>query len=150
MGSIVLVEAQGQRSESWGELWVDMRVPATRTSVSDVRRAFGELPLPVHLLDIAQLLVSELVTNSIRHAGLAPNDQIRVTAEWSGTRLRVDVFDRAGVPVPHEVSGAIRPFPGAESGWGLYLVDRLAARWGRGRGRYWFELEAHQPYPASA
>jgi len=144
------MEAQKRRSQSQGKLRVDLQVPATPIMVSEVRRALGDLPLPSFLSEKARLLVSELVTNSIRHAGLAPNDQIRVTAEWSGTRLRVDVFDRAGVPVPHEVSGAIRPFPGAESGWGLYLVDRLAARWGRGRGRYWFELEAHQPYPASA
>jgi len=144
------MEAQKRRSQSQGKLRVDLQVPATPIMVSEVRRALGDLPLPSFLSEKARLLVSELVTNSIRHAGLAPNDQIRVTAEWSGTRLRVDVFDRAGVPVPHEVSGAIRPFPGAESGWGLYLVDRLAARWGRGRGRYWFELEAHQPYPQSA
>ena len=130
----------------------DLEFPASVDVIGTARDAAGMLAPQVspRQLDDVRLLVSELVTNSIRHAGLAPNDQIRVTAEWSGTRLRVDVFDRAGVPVPHEVSGAIRPFPGAESGWGLYLVDRLAARWGRGRGRYWFELEAHQPYPESA
>jgi hypothetical protein len=46
---------------------------------------------------------------------------------------------------PAAVSGSIRPAPGAESGWGLYLVDRLASRWGTSAGGYWFELGHEQP-----
>jgi len=117
--------------------------------VSKVRRALGELPMPTPLLEDATLLVSELVTNSIRHAGLHPSDPIWVKAEWTGTRLRVDVIDRGDLPSPRSVAGAIRPTPGAQSGWGLYLVERLATRWGRGPGRYWFELES-QADPRSA
>ena len=113
--------------------------------VAHVRQAFRELALPPVLLDDALQLVNELVTNSIRHAGLGSDDRIRVLAALSEGRLRVDVFDRAEATVPHSVAGAIRPLPGAESGWGLYLVDRLASRWGHARGRYWFELEHHDP-----
>jgi anti-sigma regulatory factor (Ser/Thr protein kinase) len=97
--------------------------------------------LPTPLLDDARLLVSELVTNSIRHAGLHGDDWIRVHAKLIDSRLRVDVVDRGDAAKRQAVAGAIRPSPGAESGWGLYLVDTLATRWGRGRGRYWFELE---------
>lgn len=118
-----------------------MRVPAAPGMVSQVRRAIKDLGLPSPLLDDALLLVNELVTNSIRHSGLGPEDQVRVRADWSGTRLRIDVYDRAGAPAPSRVAGSIRPPPGAASGWGLYLVDRLASRWGTGPGRYWFELE---------
>jgi len=101
--------------------------------------------LPAPLLESAQLLASELVTNSIQHAGLGPHDSIRVQAAWSGTRLRVDVRDRSETRGRYPVAGAIRPAPGAESGWGLFLVDRLASRWGRGPGQYWFELELDTP-----
>ena len=119
-------------------------MPAMSSMLSDVRSAFAELPLPAPLLDDARLLVSELVANSMRHARLGPNDTIRVRAEVAHGRLRVDVFDggRAGTP---PLAGGIRPRPGAESGWGLYLVEILATRWGHGTGRYWFELEFEHP-----
>lgn len=119
-----------------------LEVPPSPEIVSEVRRALSELPLPSSALEVAQLLISELVTNSIRHAGLGPDDRIRVEAEVSGSRLRVDVLDGSRQSGPHRVSGTIRPAPGAESGWGLFLVDRLATRWGWGRDGYWFELEA--------
>jgi anti-sigma regulatory factor (Ser/Thr protein kinase) len=135
------VEAGRKRSASGGTARLEFRVPVAPKMVSEVRRAIGELPLPAPLLDDARLLATELVTNCIRHAGLRPDDLIRVRAQLSGPRLRVDVIqgDRRGTP--HPVAGAIRPAPGAESGWGLYLVERIATRWGYGRGRYWFELE---------
>jgi anti-sigma regulatory factor (Ser/Thr protein kinase) len=102
--------------------------------------------LPRPLADEALLLVSELVTNGVRHAGLGPGERIRLSADWSGTRLRVHVRDRARAGRPAaQVSGSIRPAPGAASGWGLYLVDRLAARWGTSADGYWFELH---PGPA--
>jgi serine/threonine-protein kinase RsbW len=106
-----------------------------------VRQSLEELGLPLALLADARLLLNELVTNSIRHSGLGPEDQVRVSAVWSGTRLRVDVYDRAGARGPSPVVGSIRPPPGAQSGWGLYMVDRVATRWGAVPGRYWFELE---------
>ena len=150
-GRIVLVRSQSQRSEPGSKVHLDLQVASAPSVVAHVRHAFRELALPPPLLDDALQLVTELVTNSIRHAGLGSHDRIRVQAEWSGGRLRVDVSDRAEPTDPHQVAGAIRPGPGAESGWGLYLVDRLASRWGRGRGRYWFELELQdRPEPREA
>ena len=132
---------EGQRSECGNQVRLDLLVPATPRILPEVRRALGELALPASVLDDARLLVSELVTNSIRHAGLHSEDQIRIGAQLSRGRLRVDVFDRADPNESHAVAGYIRPPPGSQSGWGLYLVDRLSSRWGRGRGRYWFELQ---------
>jgi anti-sigma regulatory factor (Ser/Thr protein kinase) len=109
-----------------------------------VREALGDLGLPSAVLADARLLVNELVTNSIRHSGLGPEDQIRIRAEWSGSRLRVDVYDRPGSRRPTPVVGSIRPSPGAQSGWGLYVLDRVAQRWGVVSGRYWFELQLDQ------
>lgn len=112
--------------------------------VAEVRQAFARLELPPPLLEDARLLVSELVANSIRHAGLGPDDRILITARWSGRKLRVDVRDRPPASAPSPVSGVIRPPAGAQSGWGLYLVDRLSSRWGAMPGRYWFELEVDE------
>ena len=126
---------------------LDFRLRPTRAAPLRARRALSQLPLPLSLAFDAQLLVSELVSNSVRHAGLGRDGLIRVAADQSGDRLLVQVRDggrpRRGSPVV----GSIRPAPGAESGWGLYLVDRLASRWGTSAGGYWFELRGDQPHP---
>ena len=71
-----------------------MRVRATRNASSEARRALRQLALPRPLAHDALLLISELVTNSVRHARLGPDDLIRIMVDWSGTRLRVHVRDR--------------------------------------------------------
>jgi anti-sigma regulatory factor (Ser/Thr protein kinase) len=127
---------------------LDASVRATPKAARQARRALRRLALPGPLGDHAELLLSELVTNSVRHGGLSPDEVIRITADWSGTRLRVTV--RAGrSALPPAVSGSVRPTPGAESGWGLYLVNRLASRWGTAAGGYWFELRDEQPQASS-
>src|SRR4029450_8771293 len=107
---------------------LDLCVRAPPTAASQARRALRRLGLPRRLADDAQLAVSELVTNSVRHAKLGPDDLIRITVDWSPTRLRVQVRDGGRHPRPTQVSGSIHPTPGAQSGWGLYLVDRLSRR----------------------
>jgi anti-sigma regulatory factor (Ser/Thr protein kinase) len=123
---------------------LDIRVSATPEEVSEVRVVLGSLGLPVDMLADARLLVTELLSNSIRHSGLRSDEHIRITAGWSGRTLLVTVHDRSRSSPPSPLAGSIRPSPGAESGWGLYLVDRIASRWGtilsEGDG-YWFELE---------
>jgi anti-sigma regulatory factor (Ser/Thr protein kinase) len=109
--------------------------------VAEVRRALDELWMPDELRADAQLLVSELVTNSIRHAEMGETEMIRVRASWTGHVLRVDVYDRPSNKSGPTLAGTIRPLPGAESGWGLYLIDRIASRWGSMPGRFWFEVE---------
>jgi anti-sigma regulatory factor (Ser/Thr protein kinase) len=126
---------------------LDFRLRATLTAPLRARRALSQLQLPHPLAFDAQLLVSELVSNSVRHAGLGRDDLIRVTADWSGDRLRVHVRDGGRPTRASPISGSIRPAPGAESGWGLYFVDRLASRWGTTAGGYWFELRGDQPHP---
>ena len=118
----------------------DLSLPPTRRVGAVVRRAFEDLDLPQETLEEAQLLASELVSNSVRHAGLSRFDEIRITAQVTGKTLRVDVFDRSSAAL-EPLAGSIRPAPGAESGWGLYLVDHIAARWGSMPGRYWFQLD---------
>jgi len=124
---------------------LDLRLEARPENVSGVRRALERLDMPASLLDDAMLLATELVTNSIRHSGLLPDQFVHVRALWSGRTLRVTVRQRPDATGPSPVVGSIRPSPGAESGWGLYLVERLASRWGTGFDGgpgFWFELEA--------
>jgi anti-sigma regulatory factor (Ser/Thr protein kinase) len=100
------------------------------------------------LLQDAKLLATELVSNSILHADLDPGGVIEVTAVRSRNGLRVTVRDEGSASVPdHVVAGSIRPSPSGRSGWGLYLVDKLASRWGTnvgGRVGFWFELEERE------
>jgi anti-sigma regulatory factor (Ser/Thr protein kinase) len=91
------------------------------------------------LLDV-RLLVSELVTNAVRHARIAPGDVIRLIVDIGGRALRVEVHDPGGGFVPRQPE----PDPARPSGWGLYLVDELADRWGVDSDEatlVWFELD---------
>ena len=87
-----------------------------------------------------RLLVSELVTNAVRHADLAIGDVIGLVIELVEHKLRVEVHDPGGGFVPT----APAPDPARPSGWGLYLVAELADRWGVDsdeRTLVWFELD---------
>ena len=137
--------------ESEGQVHrLNLRFRAMPENLRRIRRALGGMGLPDQVMREGTLLATELVTNSIRHAGLEPDGYIDVAATWSGTVLRVIVRDSGSAgPPPEIVAGSIRPSPGGQSGWGLYLVDKLATRWGtnlEGSAGFWFELE----YPLAA
>jgi anti-sigma regulatory factor (Ser/Thr protein kinase) len=93
------------------------------------------------LREDACLLVSELVTNSVTHAGQPAGAPLQIRASADKGVVRIEVEDGG--------HGAVRlrdPDPG-RGGLGLHLVDTLAARWGvdRERGTHvWFELAAHR------
>lgn len=93
-----------------------------------------------YLADSAVLLVSELVTNAIQHA--APYAAATVLRlEYSGNWLRIEVHDAS----PHGPQPRIPDWLD-ESGFGLMLVDALAAKWGvqqtiAGKA-VWAELDA--------
>ena len=87
-----------------------------------------------------RLLVSELVTNAVRHANLASGDVIGLVIEVAEQKLRVEVHDAGGGFIPSTPA----PDPARPSGWGLYLVAELADRWGvdsNERTLVWFELD---------
>ena len=81
-----------------------------------------------------RLLVSELVTNSVRHARLLPGDQIGLQVELSDRMFRVEVSD------PGEGLSSYSPRAGSQGGpggWGLFLTEQLADRWGVDRDGGW-------------
>ena len=103
-----------------------------RKTVSDQLWAWG---LP-DLIDDAELITSELVTNAIRHAGGVV--ELRVSA--LPHRVRISVVDKAPQDLP-SVAGDRGLQVG---GRGLALVARLAADWGceagDGEKEVWAEL----------
>jgi anti-sigma regulatory factor (Ser/Thr protein kinase) len=96
--------------------------------------------LDPNVLDDIKLLVSELVTNSLRHAGIREQDHIAVTLTISSDRVNVRVCDQGIGFVPHPVVPTIY----TSGGWGLYFVGRLSDRWGVSRDHatcVWFEVD---------
>ena len=111
-------------------------------SAAEARRALGEVSdhLTPRRLEDAQLLVSELVTNAIRHAGLEEADTIKLVVETGDRALRIEVCDTGpGFELTEPAPDPTRP-----SGWGLYLVRELSDRWGVERtdvSIVWFVLD---------
>ncbi|WP_329384631.1 ATP-binding protein [Streptomyces sp. NBC_01716] len=119
-----------------------LRLPRHPRSVGRAREALLErLSLAGELGDTAALLLSELVTNALRH-GSPPGREIHVTVSRGDGLLRLEVED-AGEALPHPRT----PDLVDECGRGLALVAALADDWGvagrEGPGkRVWVTLKA--------
>ena len=121
---------------------IDLRVAANNDAPASARHALDRLEgkTPEGVLDDLRLLVSELVTNSVRHAGLGRGGWVRMRITLSVQQVRAEVSDPgpgfdAEIPVPSIYQ---------ESGWGLFLVEQVAQRWGVARGDetlVWFEID---------
>jgi anti-sigma regulatory factor (Ser/Thr protein kinase) len=94
----------------------------------------------------AALVVSELLSNAIRHAAPLPGAQVRVAWTLDHDALRVAVSDAGDGPLPR----VTQPTPGAPGGRGLGIVESLSNRWGvlrdDGETTVWAILTApHRP-----
>ncbi|HEX6651269.1 MAG TPA: ATP-binding protein [Thermoleophilaceae bacterium] len=79
------------------------------------------------LLDRSRLVLTEVITNSVKHARLTPSQPIDVQAALLTAVLRIEVTDDGIGFLPPATS----PERGsAAGGWGLWLIDQLADRWG--------------------
>ena len=123
---------------------IKMRLDPDPRAPAVARRVLrGELEGVVdpEVLERTVLLLSEVVTNSVRHAGLGPGEGIGVTVSATGRGLRVEVIESGSGFDVQEI--AARPPETGAGGWGLYLVDRLSSAWGVSGGsqtRVWFEV----------
>jgi anti-sigma regulatory factor (Ser/Thr protein kinase) len=110
-------------------------------AIAAARRAIERLK-PVadgQTLDLIKLMVSEIVTNSVRHSGARPPQRIGLQVRASDSQVRVVVTDPGpGFDRVERVADPMRT-----SGWGLILVGQIADRWGVTPGdptKVWFEL----------
>lgn len=91
-----------------------------------------------------EVLVSELVTNAVRHGGCGDRTEVDLRLVVGAGRIRVEVgdggpgFRRPEKPTPRPDGG----------GNGLLLLELMSSRWdvevSRGRTCVWFELEARR------
>ncbi|HEY5317130.1 MAG TPA: ATP-binding protein [Solirubrobacteraceae bacterium] len=80
------------------------------------------------MLDDARLVASELVNNAVLHSGCAPDDIIRVAAQLDDGFLIISVHNPGVAPLTEERCQA-EGNP-ERVGFGLRVVQHLAARWG--------------------
>jgi two-component sensor histidine kinase len=125
-----------------------VEVPAGPTAPREARSSLQPLRdvLPEEVLDALRLIVSELVTNSVKHATLLPDAAISVWVHIGAGVVRLEVADHSG-GFPLDVSPGRE---GGESGWGLFIVNRLADRWGAGsEDGIWVEIDLAERAPSA-
>lgn len=123
---------------------IDMKLPAQPSAASQARQSLSVLAgqISEETYEDVRILVTELVTNSVRHSGVANNDDVRVGIWTDPNRLRVEVADSG-----KGFEKTVKPFsPDQNGGWGLQIVDRLSDRWGVKRAAgagstVWFEID---------
>lgn len=115
-----------------------------RHALEPLRPSLGEAQLSE-----LRLLITELLTNSVRHAA-SPDGWIVLDVDIYANAVRVEVRD----PGPgFELAERPRPHGDRPGGWGLCLVDRMSTRWGVERDEQtvvWFEVDRESPQFASA
>ena len=122
---------------------INVRLTPDPEVVTTARHALDRLAdfLPPEKLEDIRLVVSELVTNSILHAGLSSDEQISLTVAVSASSVRGRVCD----PGPgFEVPSKPCPRPDLRGGWGLPIVETISDRWGVERNKHacvWFEID---------
>jgi two-component sensor histidine kinase len=117
-----------------------VRLRSDRRAPGGARDALRRFPgLDDDVRATAALLLSELVTNAVRHSGAEEHDVIEVGFSATGA-LHVDVIDRGPGILRRVADGRADE----DGGRGLMIVALLASRWGADRGapsRVWFELD---------
>src|SRR5436305_8298128 len=112
---------------------IEAELESGADAAAEARAAIGVLDgaADPDVLDDVRLLVSEIVTNSVRHAGAPANAKIGLAVSVVDDVVRAEVTDagRGLQPSPRDAQQL------EAGGWGLHLVDRLASRWGVVRGQ---------------
>ena len=118
---------------------VDIAISRDPFAPKTARRAVEEFAADVDatLVPDVKLLVSELITNSVKYGG---EGAVQLVIDIEDQRkMRVEVVDQGVGFVP-----VARDRPATEvGGWGLHLVQTLSNRWGvhEGSTHVWFEID---------
>ena len=108
-------------------------------AAAEARRAISELraDLDPPLMETLRLLVTELVTNSVRHTAA---DAVTLKIAVGKSAVITEVADTG----PGFEPDCMEHAGDDDTGWGLFLVQRLATKWGVKHDgptkRVWFEL----------
>lgn len=110
-------------------------VPHARASVSVVRHAFADQldDGGVHGPDRedAVLVLSELVSNAVKHAAPLPTGEIKVRWAIERDTVHVEITDGGAMTRPHAGVAAVS----ALGGRGLDIVRHVSSQWGVTEGR---------------
>jgi two-component sensor histidine kinase len=128
-------------AQNGGGSTLSLRLASDVDAAGKAREALEGLDheLELEVLQDMHLLITELVTNSVRHADAGSDEPVHVEVAVGGDHVFVAVEDGGSGFQPRPRS-AHSP---RDSGWGLHLVERLSSRWGvsnDGRTRVWLEL----------
>jgi anti-sigma regulatory factor (Ser/Thr protein kinase) len=106
-------------------------------SVAQARRVTTQVidGLDEQTLEDVRLIVSELVTNAVKHG---PNGRVKLRLRREGKTIHGEVEDEGTSAFGLRRRARLGP----DGGLGLRLVDSLSDRWGveAGTARVWFEL----------
>jgi two-component sensor histidine kinase len=122
--------------ERQGREGLRMRLGTGPDAAAEARRAISKLRVDLDppLMETLRLLVTELVTNSVRHTDC---DSLVLKVAIGNSAVLTEVCDDGRKFDP-------KPSDADDTGWGLFLVQRLAESWGvkndNGSKRVWFEL----------
>ncbi|HEX3688824.1 MAG TPA: ATP-binding protein [Solirubrobacteraceae bacterium] len=108
-----------------------------RAAIADFSARHG---LHADTLATMMLLVSELVTNAVVHPEVQKPSDIGLRAHLADGTIRVEITDQGSGFTPQERDPAR-----LDGGYGLFLLDRAAARWGVEHDQgttVWFEVSA--------
>lgn len=118
---------------------ISLRLQGGPEAAARARRALAKLRADIDppLMETLRLLVTELVSNSVRHAH---SDTVVLKVLVGRTAVWTEVTDEGPGFDPDESAGPRQD----STGWGLFLVERLAHRWGVNQEpaatKVWFEL----------
>jgi anti-sigma regulatory factor (Ser/Thr protein kinase) len=120
------------------EATLELDLPCDEHAPATVRQALSDIPDAPWAIGDAMLVASELVTNAVLHSGCENNHDIKVSVGIREERLVIAVVD----PGLSGVDARVRENP-TFGGFGLRIVDQLAANWGSDRThgyRVWAEV----------
>ena len=118
---------------------LSLRLLGGPEAAARARRALSQLRADIDppLMETLRLLVTELVSNSVRHA---QSDIVVLRVVVGRAAVLTEVTDEGPGFDPAQTG----PSGSKDSGWGLFLVERLSHRWGVAQDgdatRVWFEL----------
>jgi anti-sigma regulatory factor (Ser/Thr protein kinase) len=116
---------------------LSVEIPRNPQAPFLARRALADLEGKIDpaVLPDVRLLVSELITNSVKY-GAGPV-RLEITAE--DDRVRAEIVDQGVGFTPVERNDDLDKV----GGWGLHLVEQLTTEWGtyEGSTHVWFEID---------